>query len=252
MSPVLQTKFPLDMVAERGLPGIAPVTGDILLVDDAYAGQMKRRRSLIETHRDKVMQSLPDGQAAALELLHFVLQRLPALGYDVHPDSVLCPDNVIVPVDQGDPLTSLGRICQADFCVLEQGPGDEHVMTGAVLCFPASWTLQEKIGRPLTGIHVPVAEYDAGLARRVQRLFDGIQVDRPIWRFNRLWYVDAELYQPRSEQDQRSVPHSAPDADFVRTERQTLVRLPKSRAVIFVIHTYVLARENVPEQVLAG
>jgi hypothetical protein len=52
--------------------------------------------------------------------------------------------------------------------------GDEHVLTAAVLCFPASWHLADKIGRPLTTIHVPVKVYDETLARRVQRLFDGV------------------------------------------------------------------------------
>lgn len=74
----------------------------------------------------------------------------------------------------------------------------------------------------------------------------GVQVGRPVWRFNRMWYVDADLYQPRLESDKRPVPEQAEAADFFRTERQTLLRLPDSRAVVFIIHTYVLARENVP------
>jgi hypothetical protein len=39
---------------------------------------------------------------------------------------------------------------------------------------------------------------------------------------------------------------------FVRSERQCLIRLPESRAVLFSIHTYVVARENLtPEQAAA-
>ena len=246
MKPVLQKIFPPDMEIERVLPGIAPVKGDILHVDDAFAGQMKERRRLLAERRDDVLQLLPEGRAAALELLQMVLTRLPAMGYTVTSDTVACPDGHLEPIDLADPLATLGHICQADFCILDKGPQNEHVMTGAVLCFPASWTLAEKIGRSLIGIHEPVDEYDDNIARRVQRLFDGVQVGRPVWRFNRMWYVDADLYQPRLESDIRPVPVQGEAADFFRTERQTLLRLPDSRAVVFIIHTYVLARENVP------
>jgi hypothetical protein len=37
-------------------------------------------------------------------------------------------------------------------------------LTAAILCFPASWTLAEKLGRPLGAIHGPVAGYDPGMA----------------------------------------------------------------------------------------
>lgn len=128
---------------------------------------------------------------------------------------------------------------QEDFCLLSKS-GDEHVLDAAVLCFPASWRLAEKIGRPLSAVHDPVAEYDAGLARRVQRLFDGVQAGRPLWRFNVLYYDDPALFQPRSAQMPRPLSH-ARTAPFIRSERQCILRLPRTRAVVFSIHTYVIA-----------
>lgn len=106
--------------------------------------------------------------------------------------------------DDANPMHLLGRLLQNDFVLMEKR-GAEHVLSAAVLCFPASWRLREKAGQPLTNIHVPVAEYDNDLARRVQRLFDGIQVGRPLWRFNQLWYDDPELFQPRSALEPRRV-----------------------------------------------
>ena len=47
----------------------------------------------------------------------------------------------------------------------------EHILTGAVLCFPSSWTLSEKLGKPLLRIHMPVASYDSQMGARVQRMF---------------------------------------------------------------------------------
>ena len=106
-------------------------------------------------------------------------------GYVISAKEVRRPDGVRVPLDRADPMATLGHLVQEDLCLMEKR-GQQHVLTAAVLCFPASWRLADKIGRPLTAIHAPVAEYDDALARRVQRLFDGVQPGRPLWRFNAL------------------------------------------------------------------
>ncbi|WP_415920215.1 heme-dependent oxidative N-demethylase family protein [Tateyamaria sp. SN6-1] len=245
MTAVLHTHLPDDMRAARSLPGIQPERGPWLRVDEAYAAQMQRRLEVMRDHAGEVLYLEPEARPAALELLEHVVALLPSLGFEVAGDRVQCPDGRGVDLDPDAPMATLGRLCQNDFVLMEQRRA-EHVLTGAVLCFPASWRLLEKAGRPLTGIHVPVDEYDDDVARRVQRLFDGIQVGRPLWRFNQLWYQDPELYQPRSRTEPRRVGAGSRDGPFYRTERQTLVRLPQSRAVVFAIHTLVLARGDVP------
>ena len=93
----------------------------------------------------------------------------------------------------------------------------------------------------MIGIHEPVREYDATLARRVQRLLDGVRAGRPLWRFNVLTYADPALFQPRSAQ----APRRSQDGEghsYRRSERQCLLRLPRTGAVAFSIHTYVVRR----------
>ena len=119
-----------------------------------------------------------------------------APAYAVGPE-VRRPDGVTVAIDRADPLGTLGHLVQEDLCLMEKR-NEAHVLTAAVLCFPASWRLAEKIGRPLEAIHAPVPEYDPKLARRVQRLFDGVQPGRPLWRVNALRYADPALHQPRA------------------------------------------------------
>ncbi|MEO1363719.1 MAG: DUF3445 domain-containing protein [Pseudomonadota bacterium] len=245
MTAILHHHLPDDMRTTRALPGIRPETGPWLRVDEAYGAQMVRREALLQAQADDVLYLEEAARPAAEELLALVLSELPALGYGIKNDSVCCPDGRQVDVDVTAPMRTLGRLCQCDFVLMEKRAA-QHVLTGAVLCFPASWRLREKAGRPLTDIHVPVAEYDRDVARRVQRLFDGIQVGRPLWRFNQLWYQDPELYQPRSAQEPRRVGARSDTGPYYRTERQTLLRLPQSRAVVFAIHTLVLARADVP------
>ena len=142
-------------------------------------------------------------------------------------------------------MLTLSQLTQEDFCILEKRE-DEHVLTAAALCFPASWLLAEKFMQPLVGIHVPVASYDENIARRVQRLFDAVRVEQPLWRFNALWYADPALHQPRSAHVHRDEKFSQ-SAKYLRSELQTIRRLPKTKAVIFGIHTYVLAEAVVSD-----
>jgi hypothetical protein len=240
MTQTLQKKLPYDPLDPRPLPGVQPLAlNDWLLVDEAFAGQMAERTRLLKDHRSVVLALDETARPAAEELLELVLQQ----AYAGAQGRVVRPDGVAVEIDRTDPLGTLGHLVQEDLCILQKH-GAEHVLTGAVLCFPASWTLAEKFMRPLIGIHDPVASYDAPMASRVQRLFDGVQVGRPLWRFNALWYADAALHQPRSIHNRR-VERSALQADFLRSERQCILRLPVSEAVVFSIHTYVVARQDV-------
>jgi hypothetical protein len=234
-----QSSLPDDMKTPRPLPGVQPVVGPWLRIDEAYGAQMARRAAILQAH-------LPDahamGQSAlnpCQELLDEVLKLLPGLGFLNVDGGILCPDKRCVELDWDRPLLTLGRLVQCDFCVLNK-TGGEHVLEAAVLCFPASWRLSEKLGKPLVAIHEDIAEYTAPVATRTQRLFDGVQVGRPLWRCNQLLYADPELYQPRSDQAPRRVRPDAQEAGYLRAERQVILRLPKSKWVVFAIHTYVI------------
>ncbi len=166
------------------------------------------------------------------------------MGFEVGGGHVLCPDQTEIPIDRDQPLLTAGALVQEDFVIMEK-LGEEHMLTGAILCFPASWTLEQKFMQPMTRIHVPVEEYTPEIARRVQRLFDGIQVGRPMWRANALIYGDPELHQPRLEEDKRGPVQS--DTKYLRVERQGMRRLPQTQAVIFSIHSFVLSEIRLAE-----
>jgi len=245
---IFQKQIPFD-VTSRALPGIQPAQQDEwLTIDDAFAQQMAYRTSLIGHRRGTVLAMEDGALPAAVELLGCALGIVttnPQLGYKVEGDLMTRPDGASIRIDETDPLGTLGRLVQQDLCILEK-QGNEHVLTGAVLCFPASWSLAEKFQRPLTRIHDPVPDYDDQIARRVQRLFDGVQVGRPLWRFNKLWYLHPDLHQPRSRiGDPREKPGKGGPSYF-RSEKQVIFRLPKTQAVVFSIHTFVLPNGVAP------
>ncbi len=244
MAAICQRELPVRPWADprlARLPGLVPVEpGEWLQVDTAYGAQIARRRELLKTCRDKVLQ-VTDGAGPGLEeLFGRVLAELPGrAGFRRRGGQVRCPDGRVVVPDPARPLESLAGLVQEDFCLLEKpAGGTEHVLSAALVCFPASWTLAEKIGRPLGAIHAPVDSYDPQMARRVQRLFDGVRPECPIWRANCLLYDDPELYQPRPEGQRRGPPGDGPI--WVRIERQSIVKLKKTGSVVFSIHSYVL------------
>lgn len=232
MPVILHPAIPDALTGNAALPGTRPCDpDDWLRVDEVYAAQMAYRAELLRERRAAVLYAPDDVHGPARELLDETLAILPAKGFTVTGDTVRCPDGRDVPVNRDNPLLTLGHLVQEDLCILEKR-GGEHVLTGAVLCFPASWRLADKVGRPLTTIHDPVPAYDGNIAARVQRLFDGVQVGRPLWRFNRLRYSDPDLHQPMSRDPDTQRPYH-------RSERQCILRLPHTQAVVFTIHTYV-------------
>lgn len=235
MTEILQEHLPPPQTVENKLPGVGPCApDDWLRVDEAYAAQLAYRAQLLAEKREAVLWMDPAALPAAQEVLEEALHLLPGLGFERAGDEVICPDGRIVPLDHQQPLLTLGHLVQEDICILQKR-GDEHVLTGAVLCFPANWRLAEKAGKPLVDIHIPVPEYDDDIARRVQRMFDGVRAGRPLWRFNRLSYVEADLHQPRRK--------AVGEVErFNRSERQCIIRMPRTDAVIFTIHTWVVRR----------
>jgi hypothetical protein len=240
MNEILQTSLPYEALSPRALPGVQPLKPEEwLIIDDAFSEQMAERDRLLHEMRDTVLAMDEMARQAAEELLDLVL----GLAYPGAGAQVVRADGVRVEIDRDDPLATLGHLIQEDLCILQKA-GDQHVLTGAVLCFPASWMLSEKFMAPLTGIHETVPEYDAGIAARVQRMFNGVQAGRPLWRFNALWYSEPDLHQPRSVSARREAPKQDV-GNYLRSERQSILRLPQTGAVIFSIHTFVLARAAV-------
>ncbi|GGA11918.1 heme-dependent oxidative N-demethylase family protein [Neptunicoccus cionae] len=222
--------------ATKRLPGVNLLNwNDWLLVDDAFARQMEYRDHLLTSNRDAVFDAKPCADAASEELLAKVCENLTYKhGYSVENDQVIRPDGAAIRLNKDHPLAVAGRLVQQDFCLLERG-ANEHVLRGAVLCFPSNWRLGDKMDRPMSAIHAPVQSYGAELGTRVQRIFDNIGETNPVWRANYLLYGTANLFQPDRE---RVVDRTS--GKWVRVERQSLVYLPESKYLAFGIHTHIV------------
>lgn len=135
-------------------------------------------------------------------------------------------------------VEAAARHVAEDLCLLVPADGT-WVLAGGCVCFPSHWRLADKLGQPLAAVHRPVPHYADELAARVDRFLDRLAPGRGAWRRNWLVHTDDRLFAP--------VPPPAPDPPLVgedaghrlwlRSERQTLRRLPTSGAVVFTIRT---------------
>ena len=232
---IFQNSIPYDWQKVKKLPGVMPLNPhEWIIFDDAYSDQMAERENLLENNNDVIVLD-NNSQAAARELLTILLHFLrKADDFEVSEKQVITRDKRTVKIDYEKPLMTCGLLVQNDFCLMEKRKG-QHVLSAAVLCFPANWRLLEKFMKPLFSIHKNVPEYSSEIEKRVNRIFDGIRVGQPMWRFNLLEYSDPTLYQPY-----RLSPDQA--ASYIRSERQTFLKLPETGAVVFGIHTFVLKK----------
>jgi len=251
MVPILNKSLPkapwLDPAAWR-LPGTQPLDpAQWLYVDDVFSEQMALRDMLLSERCEDVHAIRDEAEAAAREVLDHLLSALRSNPtYRIRQDEVLRPDGVSVAIDRTQPLRTAGRLVQEDLCLLQPDSTQTYHLSAAVLCFPASWTLSEKIGKTLVGLHNPIDAYSDDIARRVQRLFESIRPGMMLARSNALLYNTPMLHAPRREAEHDA--DGGPDGRYLRSERQALQRLPQTKAVLFSIHTFVVRVEDLTRE----
>ncbi len=141
-----------------------------------------------------------------------------------------------------------GRLVQDDLCLMIRRDGDWH-FDGGTVCFPSLWRMRDRLGQPTITLHERVPHYDS-LSDKVDRFFDRLQPGKVVWRRN--WSIKPypHLHLATAKTELPLAVHAvAPDGSpcWLRTERQTLRRLPESDAIVFVIKVQV-ARAGVLRQ----
>lgn len=110
----------------------------------------------------------------------------------------------------------------------------------------AGWKIKERIGNSLWQIHAgKVPMYESKLSKSMDRYFVKLRVDSAIQRFNFAIDISPELFhiEPHHNLDPAMLNANGKKLQFedlyLRVERQVLQRLPRSRAMIFSLRTYV-------------
>lgn len=181
-------------------PWLLPVAAD-------EGDLLERRRRLVEARRDEVVAVDAVPIDVGGRVLDLVREDPAWAGAD--------------PSGPDHPLVAAGVGVVEDLCVLRRTAAGWE-LTGAVLAFPSSWHLGEKIGRVLLGVHGPVPGYADRLHDRVESLLDRLD-DQVVWRRNWFLHADDEWFQPdRPDPDHVVTGDEIDDRLWIRSERQTL------------------------------
>jgi hypothetical protein len=196
-----------------------------LVVDEHRDAELAIRRRLLDEHRDDVFGALPGTEAASVETLELVQAWLAerALPAEVDPHE--------------HPLAAAGMLVQEDLCLMVRHD-DGWYLDAAILCFPTLWLLGDKLGRVNADVHAPVPHFANELLAKVDGFFDRLRPDRPVWRRNFSLTPGPVLCLAAREFDPplQSITLDADGAPlWLRSERQTLRRLPASGAILFTI-----------------
>jgi hypothetical protein len=236
--------------------GLKPLDlADWIEVDEAFDPQLREKRRIEAEYPEQVFVAEEGTQDAQREVLDLLRTHLPQRFPDRY--SVECkgiaisghPALTIQAMAEMPPLRAAARLVAEDLILMRRDDSGWRLVAGS-LCFPANWSLTEKFGKPIHEIHAPVPGFAGGTrnAELIGRIFDKMAVDQPVQRRN--WSIQSGtgLFRPalRRERDRTAVerPSKFPDADirahcFIRIERQTLRRLPRSGDILFTIRTHL-------------
>jgi hypothetical protein len=209
--------------------------------DPGTDAQIRERACLLD-RRDDVLGTLAgseDGQHELLARLAAHLpERFPARYRACAGGIEVAATGETVPLGAAGvaPIARAGRLVAEDLCLMREDARGCYRLVAAALCFPTRWRLADKLGRALTPIHAPVPGYAEGIAGAVDRVMRGLDPARPLWRQNWSLLDSPALYQP----ERVALVRPLEDADlgtrlWLRSERQTLSRLPRTGDVVFTI-----------------
>ncbi|KAF2444837.1 hypothetical protein P171DRAFT_284735 [Karstenula rhodostoma CBS 690.94] len=231
---------------------------ELVAMDNTYEARIKLRSDLIRENTHEVLAHRPAAGPAVSEFYAWMMEYLPSRFPTVYtrtPTGILntvtsltLPRNT---TDTEQALTLLGSNVDTDFLFLLPAPatdasdGPKYSLEGFITCFPSGFSTRSKLGLSLADIHTPVPGYASKLQKPMDRFFASLPVGRIVKRHNWTITTKPDLFVTSGTHihagDQ--VTEGAQDeVDLARTvlrcERQTLHRLPGTKALVFAFKTY--------------
>ncbi|AZO53086.1 MULTISPECIES: DUF3445 domain-containing protein [unclassified Mesorhizobium] len=252
----LPAHTPYDGSSKLFTIGLKPLDpADWIEVDDHLLPYLAEKRRLYAEIPERVFVEEDGTRAAQQEVLELLGAYLPERFPDTHRRGdagvavVGATGRPTIPSSlAAAPLVAASLLVQEDLILMRRDDSGWRLAAGS-LCFPSSWALTEKFGKPLQQIHEPVPGFGPGTrpADLINRMFDGLQ-GQAVERYN--WSIQSgdALYHPLSNVERidraTSRPTRFPDGDvkahaFIRVERQTLRKLPASRDILFTIRIHL-------------
>ena len=237
--------------------GLGPVRkSEWIQFSPHHAENMREKRSRLTAHCDRYHRTLLESLNAQRELRDRVVAHLAT----DHADRYALAGSTLTSRHESlawhlddpnvEPLRQLSDIIEEDFMLLQELDGMMRI-TASSNAYSSSGRLVSAVGQTVQWAHIPVPTLSDKLGVRIDRVLSSVHADTPCERFN--WQVTpmATLFFPHDDPHRANAnamhavrdalcrePDRAGELLFMRVERQTLNRLPASRAVAFSLHTY--------------
>jgi hypothetical protein len=138
------------------------------------------------------------------------------------------------------PLYAASRLVADDLVLMIRS--DAWRVAATSLSAPTFFSAEQVIGHSLAELHGPVPTFAERFLKRVERIFDGLRPGLLLQRRNWTLVNTGELFTPRSAPFRARIGEiaagEAGKALYLRVERQTLRRLPRTQGVLFTIRVW--------------
>lgn len=245
----------------------------LLLIEQTYLDNTNHRRKVAENNADKIMHCHTNARTieAVREFyemcIQFLCDRYPQyFKVDVESNTVfnlINNDSFPLHASQEEPRKLLriltGNIEEDFLILLKDDPNDhsqEYILRASLTGSPAGFDPSENFDKPISFIHIPVPQYKERLESPMARFFNRLE-PKDLWqRAN--WSVQTnnvlfklDSHHAREGEEIKELTMDEIDFDnacFLRCERQVFTRLPKSRAVIMLVRTYLTPIKQIKEE----
>lgn len=209
--------FPFQAGAPRFGPALNPIDPETWLTPDTEAHVIDWKQALLD-QPELTYRCLPQGREAAREAAQ-------AVGKALHCET-------------GGSLIAASRRVSDDLVVMTPDLEGQWRCTALTLTAPTFFSIAEVIGRDVAALHGPVPQA-AQLSARISRVFSGLSVGLVLERFNWTLQYGADRFTPDSRPLKQRAATCDPKTDwtqlFLRVERQTIIKLEATGAILFTI-----------------
>lgn len=246
-----------------GIRNISDQREDLFLIESTYLESVKRRQLHLAEYESKLLFCFENPRAVAAvreyyeTAMDFLCQRYPRYFHEEEKGirnkitQELLPKNG----DDHSPEDLLKLLlCNMEedlVLLLKDNPNDpeeEYILRASINGSPAGFDPSHGYNTPISSIHKPVPQYKDRLSSPMHRFFNKLKPSDMWIRGN--WSVQTnnvifKLEDHHARPGEKLQKLQVSDIDFengcfMRCERQVLTRLPKSRAVIMVVRTYLI------------
>jgi len=249
------------------------------MIDRDYLSRVKIRRQIFDEHTATVLGSTPRVKPAVDELYTWMMntylpQRFPTIFTLSKTSSTTSspPQNTLhntathetLPTtpyaDPSASLRTLGSHIDSDMLILlpteteptSQDTNTTYTLAGFQVCMPNGFNTASKLNLTLSHIHDPVPSYKEKLEKSMDRFFARIAVGQYAKRSNWTITTSPHLYAASGNHahDGEEVIQEEidPEHTWMRCELQILWRLPETKALVFMVKTYMYTLRQVKEE----